>query len=137
MPVAMDPPLIILLVDDSVDDRYFFRRALSRTGLSTQVFEAEDGIDAVEFLSNEGRFNDRGAFPRPHVVFLDLSMPGRNGFDVLRWLRTQTFRDQMQVVVLSGSSEPHDRELATSLGANAYLVKPATTEKLIQHLTAF
>jgi len=133
----MDQLLTILLVDDSGDDRFFFRRALSRTGLQTQLFEAEDGVDAVEFLSNEGRFNDRVAFPRPQIVFLDLSMPGRNGFDVLRWLRMQAFRDELQVVVLSGSSEPHDRELAASLGANDYLVKPATVEKLRRHLTAF
>jgi two-component system response regulator len=133
----VDQLLTILLVDDSGDDRFFFRRALSRAGLQTQLFEAEDGVEAVEFLSNQGRFSDPAAFPRPRVVFLDLSMPGRNGFDVLRWLQTQTFRDELRVVVLSGSSEPHDRELAASLGANDYLVKPATVEKLKGHLAAF
>ena len=60
---------------------------------------------------------------------------GRSGFDVLRWLRTQPFRKQLQVVILSGSSEPDDREMAANLGADGYLVKPVSVDGLKQHLT--
>jgi CheY-like chemotaxis protein len=131
----MDEELTVLLVDDSPDDRYFFRRAISRAGLRTTLFEAEDGEEAIDYLTQQGRFSDSAAFPRPDVIFLDLNMPGRNGFDMLRWLQTQPYRNELRVVVISGSNEPHDRTLAAELGANGYLVKPATTQKIEQELT--
>jgi CheY-like chemotaxis protein len=126
----MDEELTVLLVDDSPDDRYFFRRAISRSGLRIRLFEAEDGEEAIDYLRNEGRFSDSAAFPRPSVIFLDLNMPGRNGFDVLRWLQTQPCRNELRVIVISGSNEPHDRSLAAELGVNGYLVKPASTQKI-------
>jgi len=126
--------LIVLLVDDCADDRYFFRRALARAELQVRLFEVEDGVEALDYLNQEGRFSNASAFPRPRFIFLDLNMPGRNGFEVLRWLSGQPYRDQIRVIICSGSDEPHDRELAMSLGANGYMVKPATPQKIQQQL---
>jgi CheY-like chemotaxis protein len=63
-------------------------------------------------------------------VFLDLKMPGRNGFDVLEWIRGQPTPFPFPVLVLSGSHEPADMQRAKELGAKAYLVKPITSDKL-------
>lgn len=100
------------------------------------LFEAEDGEEAIDYLTQQGRFSDSAAFPRPSVIFVDLNMPDRNGFDVLRWLQTQPWRNELRVIVISGSNEPLDRRLAAELGANGYLVKPASTQKIEQLLTA-
>ena len=131
---AAGQPVPVLVVDDSDDDRFFFRRAISRCGCSIELFEAEDAEDAIDFLTRESGRREPGAIPLPKYVFLDLNLPGRNGFDVLGWLKTQPFRDQLRVIILSGSNEPRDRELASNLGADAYLVKPINAEILRQHL---
>jgi len=130
----MKDQLTVLLVDDSADDRYFFRRAISRSGMRTVVFEAEDTQEAIDYLSQSCRFSGSAQCPRPNLIFLDLNMPGQTGFDLLRWLSTQPYRSELRVIIVSGSNEPRDRQLAAELGADAYLVKPATTEKIQQQL---
>jgi CheY-like chemotaxis protein len=57
-------------------------------------------------------------------------MPVLNGFEVLKWLRTQTFSSPVHVLVLSGSEQQADKERAFQLGAEEYLVKPVTVEDL-------
>ena len=61
-------------------------------------------------------------------------MPVLNGFEVLDWLQTQTFSNQMRVVVLSGSEHQSDKDRAALLGATDYLVKPVSTSDLDRFL---
>ncbi len=126
-----DTILNVLLVEDSDDDRYFFEHALKRAGAAkTRLCIANDGLEAIQFFENKGRFADPRAFPQPDVVFLDLKMPGRNGFEVLRWLNEHSRLKSTKVIVLSGSAEPQDMEMARKLGAQDYLVKPVTVDRL-------
>jgi CheY-like chemotaxis protein len=112
---------ILLLVEDSEDDAFFFRRSLEKSGMACSVHHATNGAEAVEFLRKAGSSGEQNL---PHVIFLDLKMPVLNGFEVLDWIRTQPFASAMQVVVLSGSEHPDDRQRAAELGATDYLVKP-------------
>lgn len=118
---------ILLLVEDSADDAFFFRRALQKSTLDCKVNHLSDGAEAVRFLRNASSSNPQ-IFPK--VMFLDLKMPVLNGFDVLDWLRNQTFGDQIRVIVLSGSEHQCDKDRATELGAVDYLVKPVRTSDL-------
>jgi CheY-like chemotaxis protein len=126
--------LNVLLVEDSEDDRYFFLHAFKQAGITAKLFMANDGEEALEYFQNQGRFADPERFPSPDIVFLDLKMPGRNGYDVLRWMGERSLADRIKVVVLSGSHEPQDMELTRKLGARDYIVKPITTERLQQLL---
>ncbi|WP_460967922.1 response regulator [Spirosoma migulaei] len=58
------------------------------------------------------------------MIILDLNMPRLNGFETLRWLRSQPAYQTLPVVVLSTSSLPEDQEKALQLGANGFLTKP-------------
>ena len=111
---------IVLLVEDSEDDAFFFRRTFDKSGVSCTIQHVTDGAQAIEFLRNASISND--GFPQ--TIFLDLKMPVVNGFEVLDWLRTQAFAAAVQVIVLSGSEQQDDRERAAQLGASDYLVKP-------------
>jgi CheY-like chemotaxis protein len=126
--VALSKP--ILLVDDSEDDIFLMRRALKSAVISNPIFVAEDGLKAIDYLSGAGQFADRAAFPVPGLIFLDLKMPGKKGLDVLAWLRQQEELRSIVVVILTSSQEPSDLRQAYHLGANSYLVKPSTTERL-------
>jgi DNA-binding response OmpR family regulator len=61
--------------------------------------------------------------PPPRAVFLDVKMPHLDGFETLKWIRAQKHLRRVCVVMLSGSGEGRDIELARTLGANDYLVK--------------
>ncbi len=114
----------LLLVEDSEDDAYFFQRALQKSGVTCDIRRVTNGAEAIDFLQKASQ-SDIQALPR--IIFLDLKMPVLNGFEVLDWLRTQTFAAPIPVIVLSGSEHPYDKERAARLGAADYLVKPVTT----------
>jgi CheY-like chemotaxis protein len=117
-----DMPLI-LLVEDSDDDAFFFGRTLEKSGLKCSMRHVLDGAEAIDFLR-------KASDSLPQTIFLDLKMPIVNGFEVLEWIRTQTFPTHMQVVVLSGSEHEDDKERAAQLGATDYLVKPVKVHDL-------
>src|SRR5580765_3210050 len=111
---------ILLLVEDSDDDAYFFTRTLEKSGVTCSFHHVTDGAQAIDFLENASRSQEPSL---PQIIFLDLKMPTVNGFEVLDWISKQTFSSQIQVIVLSGSEYDDDKERAAKLGAAAYLVK--------------
>lgn len=132
--MALNKP--ILLVDDSEDDVFLMRRALKDAAIPNPVFVAEDGLKAMDYLAGTGQFSDRKMFPIPALMFLDLKMPGKKGLDVLAWMRQKEELLGVVVVILTSSQEPSDLRQAYRLGANSFLVKPSTTERLRQLVAA-
>jgi CheY-like chemotaxis protein len=127
--------VIVFLVDDSEDDRFFFEVALKSAGINAQLVCAEDGEEAIEYLSRTGNFKNSGESPRPDYMFLDLKMPRRDGFEVLEWIARNPQEGGFPIIVLSGSHEPADRQRASELGAVEYIVKPITVPKLRELLS--
>ena len=121
----------ILLVDDSEDDILLLRDAFQKADFNSALQQVHNGEEAIAYLKGEGPYSDRDKFPLPTVMLLDLNMPRRNGFDVLQWLRSQPGLKRLTVVILTASVREEDVERAFDLGANSYLVKPATVAELI------
>src|SRR5437899_5114656 len=113
---------VVLLVEDSDDDAFLFKWTFEKSGLDCCVDHVVNGAAAIEYLKKASTSDPPSAFP--HTIFLDLKMPVLNGFEVLTWLRTQTFPEPIHVLVLSGSEQQSDKERASDLGADEYLVKP-------------
>ena len=126
----------ILLVEDNPDDVFFMQRAFKTAELTNPLHVAEDGQEAIDYLSGSGRFADRDAYPEPCLVLLDLKLPRKNGHEVLSWLRTQPEFARMIVIALTTSREPRDIHEAYRLGVNAYLVKPTSPTQLVEMLRA-
>jgi CheY-like chemotaxis protein len=123
---------IILLVEDSEDDAFFFQRALKKLGFPGTCVHLANGQAAIDFLLRarvEGNL--------PDLIFLDLKMPGVNGFEFLEWLNKQSFDPALRVVVLSGSDHAADMQLSRELGAREYVVKPMMPDQLTSVLATF
>ena len=120
----------ILLVEDNEDDVFIFNRVVKKAGITNPLQVLDDGEDAILYLSGQGRFADRNAFPLPCLVLLDLKLPRTDGLDVLKWIRTQSHLDGVFVVVLTSSAEERDIVRAYQLGARSYLVKPPNPDSL-------
>jgi DNA-binding response OmpR family regulator len=116
--------MTILLAEDTDDDVFFFDRAWRKAGAPGTLFVLPNGREVVRYLSRENKYADASAFPWPDVIFLDLKLPMLNGFEVLRWVRGQTFPKPFPILVLSGSPHENDIRTAKELGAADYLVKP-------------
>lgn len=129
----------ILLAEDDENDVLFMRHAMAKASLTHPLHVVADGQEAIEYLAGEGKYADRGIFPLPRLIILDLKMPRKTGMDVLRWLQQNPVLECLPKVVLSSSANRRDVERGYRLGANAFLVKPSTVEerselvKLIHH----
>jgi CheY-like chemotaxis protein len=122
----------ILLVEDTEDDVFLMRRALKAAGILNPLQVVEDGQQAIDYLSGKGAYEDRSMWPFPRLLFLDLKLPVKSGFEVLEWLRSNPCKVKPVVFVMSSSNLPKDKERAISLGAVSYIVKPPTGEFLLQ-----
>jgi len=111
----------VLLVEDSEDDAFFFKREFAKSRVGWTLRHAPNGRAAVDLIRETLVPEDL-----PQMVFLDLKMPVMNGFEVLRWLTTQSFGRALPVLVLSGSEHKEDKNRAYDLGAVGYFIKPIT-----------
>ena len=121
-----------LIVEDEENDIYFLKHALQKAGISNPVQVVESGQAAIDYLAGTGKFADRNTYPLPTMIFLDLKLPQVHGLDVLKWIRTQSSLPPLVVLVLTSSSLHEDIERAYRLGANSYVVKPSSPEKLLE-----
>ncbi|HWA10513.1 MAG TPA: response regulator [Opitutaceae bacterium] len=128
--MMIDDP-IILVVDDNPNDSQLMRIVFERAGFVQPLRFVPDGDAAITYLGGQGRYRNRKLHPLPTTVLMDLNMPGKNGFEVLDWIRRQPHLRRLRVYILSASSRPEDIARAYDLGANSYLVKPSTLGGLL------
>jgi len=112
----------ILLVDDSEDDHIFMRAAFKKASFNWPLQEVYDGDEAIAYLKGDPPYSDRGNFRLPLVMLLDLNMPKKNGFDVLKWVRGQEQFKLLQIIILTASTRPDDVKQAYSIGLTAHSV---------------
>jgi CheY-like chemotaxis protein len=120
----------VLAVEDNDDDQFLLREAWKNAGVSSPLVIVEDGEQACDYLSGEGRYADRSRFPFPVLMLLDIKLPGKSGLEVLAWLRGQERFKCVPVVMLSASTWPEEVVEAYRLGANSFVIKPSSAQEL-------
>ncbi|MEW5720569.1 MAG: response regulator [Chloroflexota bacterium] len=124
----MDKPAQILLVEDNRMDVELTLDAFREARLMNAVHVAPNGQDALDYLFGRGRYADRATYPLPDLILLDLKLPGIDGFEVLRQIKTAPILKRLPIIILTSSREEGDRALSYDHGANSYLVKPVSFE---------
>lgn len=118
----------ILLVDDEPECIQIAEHMLRRAGIVNPLVVRHTGEDAIEYLRHCQEAGDGDVPLTPSLVLLDLRMPGLDGVDVIRWVRSRTFFDRTKIVLWSGSATPEQFEAARRCGANAIFAKfPSAT----------
>ena len=128
---------VILIVEDNEDDVFLMERALKAAKVTSPYRVVSDGEEATRYLKGEGIYADRAKYPYPAVIFLDLNLPYMSGFEVLEWKLKNKELPPTIVIVITSSNEAKDLKRAYSLGASSYLVKPPTSEQLLEIIQAF
>ena len=116
----------ILIVDDEPSVRAMINAAIQVRGSRYEVIEAANATDAVA----------RATSDPPDLVLLDVALPDHDGFWVCRTLKTNPDTSHIPVIMLTAMSLPSDRERATQVGADDYVVKPFSPRSLLDLLDA-
>jgi two-component system, chemotaxis family, response regulator Rcp1 len=111
----------ILLVEDNPGDALLTRETLEGSKILHELFHVETGTAAMEFLRNQGEYQDA---PRPDMMLLDLNLPGMDGREVLGEVKEDPILRRIPVVVLTSSQAEEDVVRSYNLHANAYVTKP-------------
>ena len=119
----------ILLVEDELADANLVKRALEKCGVENPLVILRNADEALAYLEGIDQYADRTAHPLPILILLDLKLPGMQGLQLLKWIRTRRDLRLIPVVILTGSDSDADVRQAYEAGANSYLRKAATPEE--------
>jgi two-component system, response regulator len=123
---------LILLVEDNRMDIELTLDAFREAKLSNKIQVVNNGQEALDYLFAEGSFSDRNTYPLPDLVLLDLKLPGIDGFEVLRKVKSTPVLKRLPIIILTSSKEEGDRALSYDIGANSYLVKPVSFQGFLE-----
>lgn len=123
--------LRILMADDDADDRLLLKEALDEVQFGHTVEFTEDGQDLMNYLKRRDIYTDRQNTPLPELILLDLNMPRKDGREALREIKSDSKLRRIPVVIFTTSKAEEDVLRSYDLGANSFIVKPITFEKLV------
>lgn len=122
-------PIQILLVEDSPSDAQLTMAALKMAKVVNQVSHVEDGVEAMEFLRQEGKYAQS---KRPDLILLDLNLPRKDGREVLEEMKGNPDFQLIPVVILTTSQAEQDIIRSYKFHANCYITKPVNFDRFLE-----
>jgi CheY-like chemotaxis protein len=122
-------PIKVLLVEDNPGDIELTRLALEEGKLLVDLSVVEDGVAALEFLRQHGKYAD--VF-HPDLLLLDLNLPKKSGYEVLAEIKADEKLKRIPVVILTTSQAEEDILRSYNLYANCYIIKPVSFDQFIR-----
>lgn len=123
--MSAKPIKTIFLADDDADDCMLFEDALREVSTSTELTTANDGVELINLM-------EAAVLPPPDVIFLDLNMPRKNGFECLEQIRRTKAWEDIPVVIFSTSGQEEMVRKVHERGASYFIRKPGSFLKLKQ-----
>lgn len=127
----------IMLIDDNKLDNFYHERVIRKHNAAKHVVVKESGEEALAYLRNK---QHNPADMHPELIFLDINMPGMNGWEFIEEYKKldKELQSKMVVVMLTTSENPDDMEKAKANGVLfAFKTKPLTIEMLTEIMERF
>jgi CheY-like chemotaxis protein len=129
-----DEAIRILLVEDDDGHARLIERNLRKVNLINPIERVCDGIEAMEYLHNQGRFTDRVRYCRPKLVLLDINMPRMDGIEVLERIKADDRLRRLPVIMLTSTDNQAEIDRCYGAGASGYVAKPVNITTLGEKL---
>ena len=114
----------ILVIEDDPGSRRLTEFTLKREGY--EVLTAGNGLEGLNRINRD----------QPDLVILDVMLPGIDGYEIARRIRSQPETEQLPILMLSGKVRAEDKTTGLQVGANDYLSKPASPALIVQKVAA-
>ncbi len=119
----------ILIVEDNPGDARLIREVLNTNKISNSLYIVNDGVEAMSFLKNEGRYE---GVPKPDLIILDLNLPKKDGREVLAEIKADESLRHIPVVIMTISQAEEDILKSYKLHANCYITKSIDLNEFIK-----
>ncbi|EMO90404.1 response regulator [Leptospira noguchii] len=126
----------ILLIDDNQDDNFFHERVIYKGNYAEKVITKQSGQEALLFLKNKSKNIE----PFPNLIFLDINMPGMNGWEFLEEYRKldQELQTSTLIIMLTTSDNPDDKNKFSQFGSSSdFKTKPLTNTMIDEILERY
>lgn len=124
----------ILLVDDDIATNFINKKIIQKANIIEQVHVALNGKEAIEYISNKGKFeSDNNKYPKPEMILLDINMPVMDGWEFIETYKNLDIenKENIAIVMLSSSFNPADKTKAESIAEiTTFRQKPMSKEAL-------
>jgi CheY-like chemotaxis protein len=130
----------ILLIDDNPADNEFHAIKIRKAGVCNHIQTVNGGQKALDYLIQSGEPGQAEAFPKPDLIYLDINMPGMNGFEFLEVYKklNEQLKSEILIIMLTTSLNPDDRERALATEeVNELQNKPLTVEMLLETIEKY
>ncbi|MBA3027508.1 MAG: response regulator [Desulfobacterium sp.] len=117
-------PLNILIIEDEEAHAELTKRAIRKAGNANRVDIVSDGQEALDYLFNQKKYENKDKYPAPGLILLDINLPGLNGIDVLKKIKAEPSLKMIPVIMLTTSARDEDIGRSYENYANSYLTKP-------------
>jgi CheY-like chemotaxis protein len=125
---------VILIVEDDEDDYFLISSTLKSTEFDCDVHWVKNGEEAMSYLLRQNEWQDPIKSPVPCLIFLDINLPKKNGFEVLQEMQQNPALKNLLTVVLTSSKNKDNIVTAYDFGANSYVQKPSQMVQLTKGL---
>lgn len=120
--------LDILMIENDPAMALLTKEAFREAGLLDRIIVVQNGDDAMAYLHGEAPYRGQ---PYPDIIFLDLHLPKKSGFEVLQEIKLNPHVRATPVVVVSGSADPAEIRKAYELHASCYIRKPDNLDQFL------
>jgi CheY-like chemotaxis protein len=130
----------ILLIDDDTPTNFIHRKVIEKSKIEAHIQVATSAKEGLDFLTYAGKYADSEIIPRPGIIFLDINMPGMNGWDFMDAFRSlpRAQKEQIAVIMLTTSLNLDDRERALQdEDIVTFIHKPLRPETVVELVEAY
>jgi two-component system, response regulator len=125
----------ILLIEDDHDDADLVIKALFKNKISNPLLHITNGMEALDFLFNTGKFSRTKYKQSLKLILLDLNLPGMQGLQILKEIRSNIKTKNIPVIVISSAAPANDVIESYHLGITSFVVKPSTESEFTDEVS--